>query len=71
VLDAAGRRGRGFVTASCMSGAVGRSIALAMIEDGRALMDREVELFAPAGTRHKAKIVRPAFYDLRGERMRG
>jgi sarcosine oxidase subunit alpha len=71
VLDEQGGRGRGFVTASCMSGAVGRSIALAMIEGGRALMDREVELFAPAGTRHKARIVRPAFYDVRGERMRG
>ena len=71
VLDATGARGRGFVTASCMSAAAGRSIALAMIEDGRKLIDTSVELFAPAGTRHRAKVVRPAFYDVRGERMRG
>jgi sarcosine oxidase, subunit alpha len=71
VLDESGARGRGFVTASCMSGAAGRSVALAMIEDGRRLMDASVELFAPAGTRHRAKIVRPAFFDPRGERMRG
>jgi sarcosine oxidase, subunit alpha len=71
VLDASGMRGRGFVTASCMSGAVGRSVALAMIEDGRRLMDATVELFTPAGTRHRARVVRPAFFDPRGERMRG
>jgi sarcosine oxidase subunit alpha len=70
VLDATGARGRGYVTASCMSPALGRSIALGLVEDGRRLLGTEVELFAPSGERMRATLVRPAFLDPKGERMR-
>ncbi len=71
ILDASGARGRGYVTASCMSPTLKRSIALALIEDGRKLIDGEVRLFTPGGERMTARVTRPVFLDPRGERMRG
>ena len=70
VLDEAGTGGRGFVTASCMSPALGRSIALALVEDGRRLVGTEVDVFAPSGEVSRASVVRPVFLDPKGERMR-
>ncbi|MBL8698881.1 MAG: (2Fe-2S)-binding protein [Alphaproteobacteria bacterium] len=70
VLDETGARGRGYVTASCMSPALGRSIALALIEDGRALTDASVRLFGPSGETSEARVTRPVFLDPKGERMR-
>lgn len=71
VLDEAGTHGRGFVTASCMSPALDRSIALALIEDGRRLIGGDVRLFAPSGDVIAAQVTKPVFFDPKGERMRG
>jgi sarcosine oxidase, subunit alpha len=62
--------GRGYVTASCMSGAVGRSVAMALIENGRALMGQDVQVALPDGVTG-ARVVKPAFYDPTGARQRG
>jgi len=53
-----------------MSPALGRSIALGLVEDGRRLLGTEVEVFAPSGERMRATLVRPVFLDPKGERMR-
>jgi sarcosine oxidase subunit alpha len=71
VLTEDGRGGRGHVTASCMSPTLGRSLALALVEGGRALIGGRVRLFAPSGTRIDAEVVRPVFFDPKGARMRG
>lgn len=71
ILDAAGARGRGYVTASCMSPTLQRSIALALLEDGRKLLDSEVRLFTPSGETMNARVTRPIFFDPKSERMRG
>ena len=71
VLAVDGRQGRGYVTASCMSPAVGRSVALALVEDGRRLIGSEIRLFAPSGTETIATVVKPVFFDPKGARMRG
>ncbi|MBM3525254.1 MAG: hypothetical protein FJX57_20090, partial [Alphaproteobacteria bacterium] len=71
VLDPAGVRGRGYVTASCMSPTLERSIALALIEDGRRLTGETVRLFAPSGEILEATVTKPVFLDPKGERMRG
>ena len=63
-------RTRGYVTASCWSDACGRSLALALIEDGRTLTGRDVTLATADGTAG-ARIVPPVFYDPKGERQRG
>lgn len=70
VLRADAAVGRGFVTASCASGALGRSLALALIEDGRALIGRDVVVAIDDGIAG-AHVVRPAFYDPQGARQRG
>ncbi|MFM7347828.1 MAG: glycine cleavage T C-terminal barrel domain-containing protein, partial [Tagaea sp.] len=70
ILRADAAIGRGYVTASCMSGALGRSLALALIEDGRALMGRDVLVSLPDGVAG-ARVVKPAFYDPAGGRQRG
>jgi sarcosine oxidase subunit alpha len=62
--------GRGYVTASCMSGALGRSLALALIENGRALIGQDVLIALPDGLAG-ARVVKPAFYDPTGARQRG
>jgi sarcosine oxidase subunit alpha len=66
------RRSRGWVTSACHSPALGRSIALGMIERGRELAaaGAEVELFH-LGALMKAKIVSPVFADPAGERLHG
>ncbi len=70
ILRAAAARGRGFVTASCRSDALGRSLALALVEDGRALTGSEVTVSLPDGA-IGARVVAPAFYDPTGARQRG
>jgi sarcosine oxidase subunit alpha len=70
VLAEDGRWGRGHVTASCMSPTLGRSLALALVEDGRRLIGTRVRLFAPSGSESEAEVVKPVFFDPRGERMR-
>ncbi len=70
VLRTTGDRTRGYVTASCHSEAAGRSVALALIEDGRSLSGQDVTLALADGTAG-ARVVAPVFYDPRGERQRG
>jgi sarcosine oxidase subunit alpha len=69
---ATGMRSLGWITSSCHSPALGRSIALGMIERGRALIESggEVEVFH-LGETSRAKIVSPIFYDPAGERLHG
>ncbi len=70
VLRADAARGRGYVTASCWSDALGRSLALALIEDGRSLLGSDVTVALADGLTG-ARVVAPAFYDPKGERQRG
>ncbi len=70
ILSADAPRGRGFVTASCWSDALGRSLALALVEDGRALTGTDVTVSLPDGVAG-ACVVAPAFYDPKGARQRG
>jgi sarcosine oxidase, subunit alpha len=63
-------RGRGYVTASCRSVAVGRSLAMGLLENGRALMGQNIQIALPGGWTG-ATVVKPAFYDQSGGRQRG
>jgi len=60
----------GHVTSSYMSATLGRSIALALLENGRARMDQH--LFAPMADRAiGVRVVSPMFYDPQGARLHG
>jgi len=60
----------GYVSSSYFSPNCGRSIALAMVDDGRRRMGDTVSL--PLGDRTiRAKIVSPVFFDPEGVRLRG
>lgn len=58
----------GHVTSSYWSEALGRSIALAVIRDGFDRMDSTLNVPMPNAV-HKVKVVKPAFYDPKGERL--
>lgn len=70
VLRANSASGRGHVTASCWSDALGRSLALALIEDGSSLQGSDVTVALPDGLTG-ARVVAPVFYDPKGVRQRG
>jgi sarcosine oxidase subunit alpha len=60
----------GHVTSSYMSATLGRSIALALLGNGRARMDQH--LFAPMADRAiGVRVVSPVFYDPQGARLHG
>ena len=68
---------QGYVTASVMSPALGRSIALALLDDGRRRIGESVQVTvqtpvhrAAGLARTQATVVKPAFYDIPGERLR-
>jgi sarcosine oxidase subunit alpha len=64
----------GFVTASVFSHALGRAVALALLEDGAARHGETVWVTASSLgrlARRPAQVVAPVFFDLDGERMRG
>jgi sarcosine oxidase subunit alpha len=65
------RRSLGWITTACHSPALGRSIALGMIENGRALIEAgaEVQLYHLGATSH-ARVVSPVFFDPNGKRLR-
>jgi sarcosine oxidase subunit alpha len=65
-------RSLGWVTSSAMSPTLGRPIALAMIERGRALAEAgsTVEVFA-VGRTMQAVVTPPCFYDPQGARLHG
>ena len=60
----------GHVTSSYYSANLQRSIALALIEGGRARHAEKIKIPLPSRT-VTAEITAPAFYDLSGERLRG
>ncbi|RLQ87568.1 sarcosine oxidase subunit alpha [Notoacmeibacter ruber] len=59
----------GHVTSSYRSAALGRSIAMALIEDGRTKMGETVYVPMPDGV-HRATITSTTFYDPEGERVK-
>jgi sarcosine oxidase subunit alpha len=64
----------GFVTASVWSPALGRAVALALLQDGAGRQGEQVWVSASgpgALARRPARVVAPVFYDLEGGRMRG
>jgi sarcosine oxidase subunit alpha len=61
---------RGYVTASCWSDTLGRSLAMGLLEDGRKRIGSEVAISLPGGIAH-ATVVAPVFFDPKGERQRG
>ncbi|MFV0359208.1 2Fe-2S iron-sulfur cluster-binding protein [Tropicimonas sp.] len=62
------RRSAGFVTSSCFSPFLNRPIALAMIEGGRALAGREVQVFH-LGETTRARVTGPCALDPEGDRL--
>ncbi len=58
----------GHVTSSYWSATLNRSIALAMIKDGRALTDSDIYI-PMADQTHKVRVSTPIFYDPMGERL--
>ena len=60
----------GHVTSSYMSPTLGRSIALALIDNGRNRMHEQVAVVVH-GRAVSARIAAPRFYDLIGERLHG
>ncbi len=70
--EGAGRRSIGWVTSAARSPALGRGIALAVIQRGRALADAgaTVSLFH-LGQTSRARVTAPVFFDPSGERLRG
>ena len=70
--DAGTPRSIGWITTACHSPALGRSMALGMIENGRALAEAgaEVELFH-LGRTTRARVASPVFHDPAGEKLHG
>ena len=60
----------GYVSQACHSPNVGRSIALAVLDDGRRLIDERIEI-AAIDRRARALVTRQCFVDPPGARMRG
>jgi sarcosine oxidase subunit alpha len=69
VEDPQARAGsQGYVTSSCASEALGRSVALGLVRAGRARLGQSIDVVS-CGTVQRARIVAPAWYDPRGERL--
>lgn len=64
------RRSEGFVTSACLSPTLGRSIGLGLLERGFSRKGETVTVF-DEGRTFEARVVDPAFYDPKGERMNG
>jgi sarcosine oxidase subunit alpha len=67
---ATGTRALGHVTSSYESPALGRSIALALVADGRRRMGETLHVPMPGGA-IAVKIVAPVFVDPKGDRING
>ena len=61
----------GHVTSSYCSAALGRSIALAMVEDGRARIGRDAVSCRCRAARSPVRVSAPVFYDPEGARLDG
>jgi sarcosine oxidase, subunit alpha len=69
IKDTKNRSGSdGYVTSSCSSEALGRSVALGLVRAGRARTGESIQVFSE-GQVWPARIVAPASYDPKGERM--
>ncbi len=68
--DGGGKRSLGWITTACRSPVLQRSVALGMIESGRARMGETIDLFH-LGQFSRATIVAPCFYDPAGEKLHG
>jgi sarcosine oxidase subunit alpha len=64
------RRSLGFVTSSHVGPALGRPIALALLEGGRARIGETVRLFDDGMVR-EAVVTAPCAFDPKGERLHG
>lgn len=62
------RRSHGWVTSTCLSPTLGRPVALAMVENGRARLGETVTLVSTAGKR-SARIAAPCAFDPEGARL--
>ena len=60
----------GFVTSSYWSGTLGKSIAMALVEDGKNLMGKTLYVPMQDGAL-EVEVVSPVFYDEKGERLHG
>ncbi|MEM7728476.1 MAG: glycine cleavage T C-terminal barrel domain-containing protein, partial [Pseudomonadota bacterium] len=70
VLSVDGKRTRGWVSSAAHSPVLERSVALAMIEGGRALTGETITLYHDGG-RIEARVCAPCALDPDGERLRG
>ncbi len=70
VIEGRQKRSLGWITSSAFSPALGRSIALGMIEAGRARMGETVTLY-DRGRLSKAVICSPVFHDPAGAKLNG
>ena len=61
----------GHVTSSYYSPTLGRSIALAMLENGRAKLGEPVRLPLEDGRTVTATVTSPVFFDPEGKRLHG
>jgi len=67
---ATGTHAIGHVTSAYWSPTLKQPIALALVEDGRGLMDQMVHVPMPGGSL-PARVVSPVFYDPKGDRLNG
>ena len=73
VADPSGRvpmRMLGHVTSSYWSGNCARSVALALVEAGRSMVDRELFATTPSGFA-EVRVCSPVFLDPEGKRVHG
>ena len=69
VSDPATRTGsQGYVTSSCMSEAVGRSVALGLVQAGRGRLGERIHVYSNRRI-CRARIVSPRWYDSEGHRL--
>lgn len=69
VADPETRSGsHGYVTSSCLSEALGRGVALGLVQSGRARLGEPVQIYS-GGKLWAAHIVSPQWYDPKGERL--
>ena len=71
LLDKPPMKTIGHVTSSYMSPTLGRSIAMALIDNGRAKMGETISFALEGGKVVKARIVDHVFYDKEGARING
>jgi sarcosine oxidase, subunit alpha len=69
IIDS-GNRSIGFIGSSYLSPALGHGVAMAMLENGRALLNKNVRIYSE-GKYWTATVTKPVFYDPAGKRLNG